>query len=195
MMRLNMGLKSALLALTVMVVAPVATIRTQEAPIAITSTIMSFVKDHKVAFIAAAAWYIIDTRLNTRTKESFKMDDLQQDFKDLLDSLNIFDAKLYKQLVFMFDKYVIGLPIKVYEATIPKEKDGACIRVKGKYLDQKPFGAYGLFDAYVIKPSKKFVTETFVGVALLYAYFRYPHLTWGGAVNTAGKTLNITVNA
>jgi hypothetical protein len=194
MVKLNMGLKSALLSLVVISAMPVATTHTQEMPSVVSNAVMSFVKDHKVAFVGAAAWFIIDTRLRTRTKATFSMDDLKQDFADLLTSLNVFDAQLYKQLVFLFDKYIIGLPIKIKDSTIRTQNaDGSIVAVKDNKLVQKPFGVYGLVDAYVLSQVKKFTTETVAAGALIYAYLKFPKLMFAGAEATAQKTLNVTV--
>jgi len=193
MVKLNMGLKSALLAVTMMVAVP-ATTRTQEASSSVANTILSFVKSNKVAFVGAAALFIIDTRLRTRSRAEFSMDDLKQDFQELLNSMNILDSKLYKQLVFLFDKYVIGLPIKLEDCTkrMAKDEDGMVLTVKTKKLSQKPFGVYGLFDAYVLSQVKKFATETCAAAALLYVYLHSPEGFLNGAIDNAGKTLGIT---
>lgn len=183
MVKLNMGLKSALLSLAVISAMPVATTRTQEAPAAVSNAIMAFVKDHKVVFVGAAAWFIIDTRLRTRSREAFSMDDLKQDFADLLSSLNIFDTKLYKQLVFLFDKYVIGLPIKLEDATKrhPKDENGIVSTVKTKKMSQKPFGVYGLVDAYVLSKVKAF-SENIPVIAGFYVMLKDP-MQWFADAN------------
>lgn len=194
MTKLNKSLQSALLALAMMVAIPTSTTKTQQVPVASSTAVRSFVAQHKLAFVMACAWFIMDTRLNTRRTEKvpFKMDDLKQDFQDLLDSLNIFDAKLYKQLLFLFDKYIIGLPLKLDEAVriLPKDEDGEILKIKGKKLMQKPFGAYGLLDAYVIQRAKKFTTEVVAGAALICVYFQQPIAAWLGLLNKATKDLS-----
>jgi hypothetical protein len=197
MMNSNKSLKRVLLSLAM--IAAVQTITPSEpasAPVTVplSQTIRSFAKDYKMAFVGAAAWYIIDTRLRTRSKATFSMDDLKKDFKDLLNSLNVFDVKLYEQLVFLFDKYIIGLEIKIEDTTTKTEKeDGSVVTIKGKKLVQKPFGVYGLIDAYVLKNAKKFTTETLVGAAGLYVYLTYPYMALIGQLVNSGKSFNVTV--
>jgi hypothetical protein len=196
MANLNMGLKSALLAVTMLVAVP-ATTRTQATVASVSNSILSCVKSNKAAFIAAAALFIIDTRLRTRSRAEFSMDDLKQDFQDLLDSMNIFDSKLYKQLVFLFDKYIIGLPIKLEDASkrMAEDEDGMVLTVKTKKLSQKPFGVYGLFDAYVLSQAKKFATETCSAAALLYVYLNSPAGFLSGAIENAVKALSVPKNS
>lgn len=190
-MKLNMGLKSALLALVVLATLPTAT--TLPAAPAGPNVFVSFISQHKVKFVIAAIIYAIDTRLNTRPKADFSMDDLKGDFEELLDSLNILDTKLYKQLLFLFDKYVIGLKVKIDPASQPvKDENGVTkYTLKTKKLTQKPFGMYGLFDAYVLSNAKKFTTETLVAAAALYVYLNSPCIVWNGQVN---KNLDIKVS-
>lgn len=192
MIKLNKGVQSVLLALAMIVAVP-ATTKTAQMP-AGSNKALSFLANHKLAFTVAAAWFIIDTRLNTRKKVEFSMDDLKQDFEDLLKSLNVFDPALYKQLVFMFDKYIIGLPLKLDESIriLPKDEDGEVLKIKCKKLMQKPFGAYGLFDAYVLQRAKKFTTEVVAGAALLCVYFHYPASMWQGLLNKAEKDFSMS---
>ncbi len=195
MMKLNIGFKSVLCALTMMVAVPVTTKCTQQAPATASNAVLSCLKNNKVAFVAAAALFIIDTRLRTKARDSYSMDDLSQDFNDLLSSLNILDSKLYKQLCFLFDKYIIGLSIKLEDCTKKQaeDEDGMVLTLKTKKLSQKPFGVYGLFDAYVLSQVKKFTTETCAAAALLYVYLNYPAAFLQGAHTGAEKTLNVTV--
>ena len=193
----NIGLKSSLLALaTIFAIPAFITTKTQAAS-TVASSALSFVKNNKVAFIGAAAWFIIDTRLRTKARETFSMDDLKQDFTDLLDSLNIFDSKLYEQLVFLFDKYIIGLPIKLEDCQkrYAKDEEGTILILRTKKLTQKPFGLYGLLDAYVLMNVKKFLTETAAAAGLLYVYLNAPVLSLQGTVGNAEKTLSVTVTS
>lgn len=194
MIRLNMGLKSALLAVTMLVAVPTGTTKGAAAPAA-SNAIVTFIGQHKVKFVIAAIIYAMDTRLNTRPKADFSMDDLKGDFQELLDSLNIFDTKLYKQLLFLFDKYVIGLKVKIDPASQPvKDENGVTkYTLKTKKLTQKPFGLYGLFDAYVLTNAKKFTTETLTAAAGLYVFLNAPYALWNGEVNNKAKSLKIEV--
>ena len=181
---MNMRAKSALLALT-MVIAGTVPFQSNavDAPVAIPSA-ASFISQHKLAFGVMGIFFVIHTRLNTRKKDSFKMDELPADFKELLDSLNIFDIKTYKQLVYMFDKYVIGLPLKLEDGTTRTKDDAKpneIKMVKGKVLIQKPFGIYGLFDAYVLLQMKKF-TELVPTMAGFYVLLGMPAMSYQEAI-------------
>lgn len=202
MMKLNIGLKSALVALIIGVAVPTATTRTAAAPAAAAASnaLLNFVCKHKAKFVIAAIIYAIDTRLNTRAKPEveFSIDDLRGDFQELLNNLNIFDTKLYKQLMFLFDKYVIGLKVKIEEASkkYPADEKGVSLTLKTKKLTQKPFGIYGLFDAYLTTPAKKFTTETLVALAGLYIFLTDPFGMWDGNVSETAKKIgmNISIN-
>ncbi len=118
-------------------------------------------RNHPVALSATIlGLYVMHRRLVTKptAKVPYSMEDLREDFKEFLSSLNIFDAKMYKQLLHMFDKYIIGLQVKIEETTTrTKNEDGSVFSLKGKKLIQKPFGAYGLFHAYVLTDMDKFL--------------------------------------
>jgi hypothetical protein len=169
MMSSNISIKSALLALTMVVAAPTA--NAQQAPKSPVSHAVTFTCNHPLAVsMFALTWGVFESRLRTRPKTDFKLEDLRQDFKDVLNSLNIFDSALYKQLLYMFDKYIIGLPIKIEETTTrTKSDDGSVVTIKGKKLVQKPFGLYGYFDAYALMHMKKFIdyVPVIVGCYLL----------------------------
>lgn len=179
----NMRVKSALLALTMVIAGTVPFQSNAETCVAIPSA-TSFISQHKFAFAVMTAFFAIHTRLHTRKKESFKMDELRADFKEFLDSLNIFDTKMYRQLVYMFDKYVIGLPLKLEDGTTRTKDDAKpneIKMVKGKVLIQKPFGMYGLFDAYVLSQMKKF-TELVPTMAGFYILLGMPEMAFQDGV-------------
>jgi hypothetical protein len=185
---MNMRAKSALLALT-MVIAGTVPFQSNavDAPVVVKPTVMSFVSQHKLAFVVMTVFFAIHTRLHTRKKDSFKMDELRADFKEFLDSLNVFDTKTYKQLVYMFDKYAIGLPLKLEDGTTRTKDDAKpneIKMVKGKVLIQKPFGMYGLFDAYVLSQMKKF-TELFPAMAAFYVLLGSQEMAFQDAVKKA----------
>ena len=123
--------------------------------------IFAFAKRHPVGLgVGFAAAYAGYRRLTTKRKpkKEYHMADLREDFKEFLASINIFEGKMYRQLMFMFDKYIIGLQVKIENMTTrTKEEDGSVVTLHGKKLVQKPFGAYGLFHAYVLTDMDKFL--------------------------------------
>jgi len=184
-MSLNTRLKSALLAVTMVTTVPATTtVRAGEAA-PVTNTILTLVSQHKaVISVFALVWGVFEVRLRTRPKADFKMEDLRADFKEVLDS-SIFDSKLYKQLLFMFDKYVIGLPLKLENLTTRrKEADDSVTTLSSKKLVQKPFGFYGLFDAYALMHMKKF-TDYVPVIAGTYVLLNNPLAIFGAALTKA----------
>ncbi len=187
MMSSKIGLKSVLLALAMIAAVPTTT-RAAQAPAPITpQVIVSFIAKNKEAFVAALTLFVIDTRLRTRGRNAeWSMSQLRSDFVELLNDFNIFDSKLYRQLLFLFDKYVIGLPVKLEDSsTRTKEENGSVLVVKGKKLMQKPFGLYGLFDAYVLMQMKKF-TEYVPTIGIFAVLLTNPVLSLELAATKAG---------
>jgi len=157
MMSLSTNVKSVVLALAMIVAVPSQS-NAQQAPAANAATnAVKFVLDNK-ALLSGITAFAVGTwiRLLTKPKAEYQCDQWKDDLKDLLESFNIFDTKLYKQLVHLFDKWFIGLEVKIEEtATKTKMEDGSLFILKGKKLIQKPFGFVGFLDAYVIKQVKK----------------------------------------
>ena len=191
-MSLNTRLKSALLAVTMVTTVPATTtVRAGEAaPVAaapVANAFLTFASEYKVAISAFVfVWGVLEVRLRTRGKADFKMEDLRADFKEVLDS-SIFDSKLYKQLLFIFDKYVIGLPLKLENLTTRrKEADDSVTTLSSKKLVQKPFGFYGLFDAYALMHMKKFIDYAPV-IAGTYVFVVNPALILDKAATKASN--------
>ena len=186
-MNSNMGLKSTLLALSMLVaVSTPACASEQAAGASVSKTITAFMSNNKTLCGIMAVWGFLDVRLNTKNREQFKSKDLKDDVRRLLESLNIFDSAMYKQFWFMFDKYVIGLPIKFDNVDIPAEDKRSTIKGKKK-MSQAPFGAYGLFDAYILSRIKSF-SENVVAVAGLYVLMTNAQAFLGNATQkAAGK--------
>lgn len=147
----NARVKSALLALTI--IAAVPTSSRAATPM---DSVVAFAQQNPVLVSAMVGFtYAVKTRLKTKPKQDYKLDQWRDDLKELLNSFNIFDVKLYAQLVYIFDKYFVGSEFKREETTTrTRNEDGSVVTIKGKKLVQKPFGVYGLFDAYVIKQMK-----------------------------------------
>ena len=159
MMHVNTHLRSLLLFLSVMMVFPIMGSESKAEPIPyITDVLISFATDHPVLIGSfCAIWAMFNARLETRKTENFKISDLREDYKEFLDSLNIFDTKLYRQLIYMFDKYIIGVPVKIIDKAVRRKVDNEIHTYKESHLKQKPFGLYGLTHAYVLKPLKSFM--------------------------------------
>lgn len=187
MMNSNKSLKTVLLSLAVIAAVPTKTTCAEMGnPL---QDIIGCARNHPVALSATVlSLYAMHRRLVTKptAKEPMSMDDLRADFKEFLSSLNIFDTKMYKQLVYMFDKYIIGLPVKIEETTTrTKTEDGSVFSLHGKKLIQKPFGVYGLLHAYVLTDMDKFLAyiPTLAG---MYVLLNTPDKFLGNAVEKAG---------
>lgn len=166
-MKLNIGLKSTLLALSVIVAAPVSMVQAQEqVKQAVASTahcIGSCITKETVLGTAVLTAFAAYVRMKTKNdKDQFKSQ-TNDDLSKLFESFSVTDFS--KQLLFLADKYIVGRPIKFVTADIPQE-DGSTIKGK-KVLSQTPYGALGLFDAYVISQIKDF-SETVPTLAMLY---------------------------
>ncbi len=184
MMNSNMSLKSTLLALSMLVVVSTpACASEQSTGASVSKTITAFMSNNKTLCTVMAVWGLFHMRLNTKNREQFKSKDLKDDFRKLLNSLNIVDSAIYKQLWFMFDKYIIGLPIKFDNVDIPAEDKSYTIKGKKK-ISQAPFGAYGIFDAYILGQIKGF-TENVVAIAGLYVLMTNAEAYWESNVKKA----------
>lgn len=152
--------------------------------------IVAFAKNHPVALGTGIAFaYAGYRRLTTKRKpkKEYHMADLREDFKEFLASLNIFNGKMYRQLMFMFDKYIIGLQVKIENMTTrTKEEDGSVVTLHGKKLVQKPFGVYGLFHAYVLTDMDKFLGYM-APLSVMYVLLTSPIATIEAATKKAGE--------
>lgn len=171
MMNVQKGLKSALLALAAIVAVPapmayaqevkqeanqqVASQKKEAMPL---DFIISFVKHHPVALCGTAlVWLILHKRAMTKKADEYHMSDIKDDVRELLNSLNIFDSNLYKQILHMLDKYVVGLVFKKIEYTKRvKNDDGSITTEKDFKVKQKPFGIYGNIYSYLLLDLEKF---------------------------------------
>jgi|SRR5581483_11609688 len=143
MMSLNTRFKAAMLAVVMLTASHVGTVSA------------SWFTPKKVAAgIFVAMWVRLRTKGSTNW--DYKMSDWKADLKALMEEHNIFDVELYKQLVALFDKYVIGRQVSIID-TVRREKneDGSITSYKRKKCDAKPFGVIGLIDAYVIMQLEK----------------------------------------
>ena len=177
MMRLNVGLKSTLLALAVLVAVPTTTTCAEQVPAPVSNAFCSIQPVPVAMAVAFALWVRFKTKSD---KEQFKSKPAD-DYKKLVESFDPFDAAFYKHLVMLFDKYVIGRKIKFESADIPE--DGRTIKGK-KVLTQEPYGALGLFDAYVLSQIEDF-SKNIPMIAGFYVLLGSPHLPWQGGIKKA----------
>lgn len=167
-MKLNMGLKSALLVVTMMVAVP-ATTRTQEASAKQKFTFV--IGQNKAASLAAAALFAFWVDMKTNSNKEMFQTTLAEDCNNLVKSFDLLDGAFYKNVVTLLRKVIAGRPIKFVQKDIPQE-DGSTIKGK-KTLNQTPYGVLGLFDAYVLSQIKDF-TEHIPMLAGLYVLIGDP---------------------
>jgi hypothetical protein len=136
-----------------------------------------------------AGWCFVACWVRLATKGSkfdYKLSDWSADVKEIMEDYNIFDLDLYKRLVDLFDKYVIGRQLSVYPMTIrSKSEDGEKVTAKkDKYVKATPFGVMGLFDAYVIGMLSKVgdIAKDLDSASKLFEKF------------DSGNVVNITIN-
>jgi hypothetical protein len=174
MMRLNVGLKSTLLALAVAVALPVSSAQGQEK--AETNAITVFLGQNKgTASVAAAVLFAAWVDMKTNSNKAMFETTLAEDCEKLVASFSLVDTAFYKNAVTLLRKVIIGRPVKFVQKDIPQE-DGSTIKGK-KTLSQEPYGALGLFDAYVLSQVKDF-SETIPTLATLYILVYHTDLAW-----------------
>lgn len=182
MMNIQKGLKSVLLALAVVVAMPNQKVSgAATAQINPVVAVIEFAKGHPclvsavIAFCAAAEFDI-----RTKAKAEYHWSEMPEDIKDLVAS-NVLSSSFYKKMLAMVRKYGFGLAVKLDEQTVrTRNEDGSITTVKSKKLTQKPFGVYGLFDAYALMHMKKF-TEYVPVVAGFYVLLTNPNQVIEGA--------------
>jgi hypothetical protein len=154
MMKINSFGKSALL-----VLAMSATIQTTASEIptkaiasAVSPSASSF-KDPKV-FLSAIV-IVMWVHLHTKAKCEYSIE-LEADLDLLLSSYNLFDVESYKNIAYLFTKYVIGTPEKYSdELRTNTLEDGTIVELSGKKKTSFAFGVMGLFDKYVVNMLEK----------------------------------------
>lgn len=170
MMKLNIG-KSALLAVAMMVAVPAAC--TQEAPAG--SKLVCVIGQNKAASIAAAALFALWVDMKTNSNKEMFETTLTEDCNKIAQSFNLFDAEFYKKVATLLRKVIAGRPVKFVNKDIPQE-DGSTVKGK-KTLGQAPYGALGLFDAYVLSQIKDF-SENIPLLAGFYVLLGSPEFAW-----------------
>ena len=116
--------------------------------LAVSSTDTQAISNTKKAALAisagllSAAW----VRLKSKGSAKFMHYKWEDDWKDLLKVWNMFTPE-YWELV---DKYLVGREFSLVDIKYQEEKDGIKRWVKDRAIKSSPFGAMGLFDAYVL---------------------------------------------
>ena len=158
MISLNSRFRSVVLALTLLVAGQVSAFAWPTMPAMPTMPTMP-ISAKGAAFIFACVCYV---RLYTKPScdtLGYKSEDFEDDVKNVMSSLNIFDAELYANVIKMFDKWMIGRKLTILDFTTrTREENGKVVAVKDKKLKCTAFGALGLFDAYVLQQIDKLHT-------------------------------------
>ena len=121
--------------------------------LAISPTDTKAISNTNYAVLAVSAGLLSATWVRLKSKGTskfmhykWKWELCKNDLKDLLKVWNIFTPE-YWELV---DKYLIGREFSIVYVKYQEEKDGIKRWVKDKAIKSSPFGAMGLFDAYVL---------------------------------------------
>ena len=129
------------------------------------SKVVFMIGQNKAASIAMLTLFAFWVDMKTNSDKELFETTPAEDYKKLVESFNVLDTGFYKNVALLLRKYIAGRPIKFVNADIPQE-DGSTIKGKKK-LSQAPYGALGLFDAYVLSQIKDF-TEHIPMLAGLY---------------------------
>ncbi len=110
------------------------------------------INKHTLLVAAVALGLAAKVRLDTKPRGTYDYSNMQDDIIALLNSYNIFDADSRATILSFIDKYFVGAKFKLDEQTVrTKEDDGSVVTLKRNKVAQKPSGAMGLFDAYVLQ--------------------------------------------
>ena len=146
MMSINSRFMAAILAVAILTTSQVATV---------SAGISNMFTPTKIGVFALVAMWI---RLSTKgSNYEYHLSDWKEDLRQVMEDYDVFDIELYKQLVRLFDKYMIGRQVSIIDAHYrTKSEDGTTIiTLRDKKLKCRPFGLMGLFDGYVIKQLEK----------------------------------------
>jgi hypothetical protein len=151
----------------------------------VTQEIVGCVCNNKIASISMFLFVAAKIRLVTRSRAeySYSYEEFRQEVEALFSSFNILNAETRDKIMNFIDKYIVGLECKIEDTTTrTKNEDGSVFTIKGKKLTQKPCGAMGLFDAYVLSQAKKIV-DYIPAIAGLYVLVNDPYKTFSVAAN------------
>lgn len=140
----------------------------------------------EAAALVAIAAIIAKIRLTTKgTKFDYKASDWSDDLKLLLTSYNVFDVQTYKNIAGLVDKWVVGRKLKKIESIVrTKKDDGTVEATKDNKTVSTPFGAMGLFDAYVLSQLKD-INDLVPALAAFIVLTNNPIDTWEKALAKA----------
>lgn len=182
MMSLNRRLKSAALALTMVVssASVCSDVVVNCAANDVMGRVLCSMSQNKLFSAIILAMVIGEIRIMTRSRVEYDYSDWRQDGINLLNSYNIFDAKSRATIMDFLDKYWAGAIVKLDDTkTKTKLDDGSVFTIERKKLTQKPSGVMGLIDAYILQQAKK-VTENIPAIAVLSVLIYDPkkHFGW-----------------
>lgn len=185
----RMNMKSALLALAVVVAFPVSQMKAAEG-LAPMNAVITVLKNHPyLASSIAAFCFAAHCDINTKKNAEYSMDDLPADIKEMLQA-RIINGDILSKLISLVRKYGFGLKVKFYTMDIPeRDEDGVktgTINKGKKVLAQKPFGLYGNFDAYVLSQLEAF-SKYIPTIAVIYLLLNNPAQSFEHAAAKAAK--------
>ena len=186
MMSFNMRTKSVALALA-MVVSTCSNVSAFTNPVP--GIIATLVNNKEALAVSGVMSLLIamKVRLDTKPRCSCDYDNMQEDFVDLLNSYNVFDADSRATILSFVDKYLVGRKFKKEELTTrTKNDDGTVSSLKGSKVVQTPAGFMGLLDAYVLMQAGD-LTKLVAATAGLYVLVNDPYGTFGREVVKATK--------
>jgi len=188
MISMNTYLKSLLLGLSIAATIP------SMSNAAESITLVDFVKEHPVGLsVIISLWIWAESHIRTSgsPKEEYKWSDFPKDIKEAI-SYGILDKAFYKKLLFILKKYGFGVAVKLNKEKdkIETTLDNGVIKTRfipETVLKQKPFGIYGMFDAYVLMHLKKFGTDYVPAIATIYMLLSNPVLSFEKAAEKVTK--------
>jgi hypothetical protein len=150
--------------------------------------------DKKTMLVAAVAVGLVaKVRLDTKPRGTYDYGDIQADILELLNSYNIFDATSRATIMNFVDKYLVGAKFRLDEQTTrTKAEDGSVVTIKRNKVAQKPSGAMGLFDAYVLQ-QLKVNNELLPVAAAMFCLIVDPQGTWLKTLSKHEKAKEVDV--
>jgi hypothetical protein len=184
MMSFNVHAKSAVLAFAMVASSSISCVEFSNPFAGLASSIAA---NQKAVAISTIACFLgaLKVRLDTKPRCHYTFENWQQDITGLLNSYNIFDTASRTTIMNFIDKYFVGAKFKREDTTTrTKNDDGSVLTVAGKKVVQKPSGAMGLVDAYVLMQMKG-LTDLIPAAAGLYVFIADPFGTFAKATTKA----------
>lgn len=97
--------------------------------------------------LLVVGWTWIQVRAAS-TKNDYKLSDWKDDLEKFMKEFNVFEV---------YKKWIVGRRLSVEDKKIlVRGEDGSCCeQLSDKYVKSTPFGAMGLFDAYIVQNIEK----------------------------------------